>query len=142
MSVALFDAGRDVVTWAGVGNVEGVLLRWNTAYRRETELLLRRVGVVGTRREQRVYAETMPLETGDTLLLATDGIRGGFELGVRLEQVPRRIAEQVLAESASHVDDAMVLVARYLGRAGVPPAGPPSPRSGVGSGAWHRLSQG
>jgi negative regulator of sigma-B (phosphoserine phosphatase) len=142
MSLAVFDGGRDVVTWAGVGNVEGVLLRWNTEHRRESETLLRRVGVVGTRREQRVYAETVPLEVGDTLLFATDGLRGGFELGVRLEQEPKRIAERILAESASNADDALVLVARYLGRAGVPPARAPSPRALVVSGAWPRFSHG
>jgi hypothetical protein len=139
MSLALFDAARDVVTWAGVGDVEGVLLRWNTAYRRETEVLLRRVGVVGTRRDQPVYAETLSLEVGDTLILATDGVRAGFELGVRLEDEPKRIAERVLSQSSSQVDDALVLVARYLGSAGVPPGAAPSPRSGVGSGGWQRI---
>jgi hypothetical protein len=49
------------------------------------------------------------------LILATDGIRSGFAEDVSLSDPPQRIAEQILARRATGMDDALVLVARYLG---------------------------
>jgi len=47
MSVAVFDAHAETMTWVGVGNVEGVLLRAQAAASPRREMLLLRGGVVG-----------------------------------------------------------------------------------------------
>ena len=49
MSVASFSADDETLTWVGVGNVEGVLLRAQAAVTPRRELLLLRGGVVGVR---------------------------------------------------------------------------------------------
>ena len=55
---------------------------------------------------------------GDTLILATDGIRSDF-LGALLPQgdPPQALADHILARWSKQTDDALVLVVRYLGLA-------------------------
>ena len=118
MSVAVVDADQDTLTWAGVGDVEGVLLRGSGAGRNPSDArdyLIRRAGVVGGWEKLRLRTAVLPIRPGDTLLLATDGIRSGFEGGVELRAEPAEIAEQILAEHASQLDDSLVFVGRYLG---------------------------
>src|ERR1700687_3989607 len=47
MSIASFNLSEALITWLGVGNVEGVLLRRGLAREEEEESLLLRGGVVG-----------------------------------------------------------------------------------------------
>jgi hypothetical protein len=113
MSVGVVDPRSDTLTWAGVGDVEGVLLRGRESDARD--YLLRRAGVVGGWDKLRTRPQTLTLRPGDTLIFATDGIRGGFESGLVLRDEPSQIAEQILAENASALDDSLVFVGRYLG---------------------------
>ena len=117
MSLALVDADQDTLSWAGVGDVEGVLLRGPGGgdERDAREYLIRRAGVVGGWDKLKLRTAVLPIRPGDTLILATDGIRGGFEGGVVLRDEPVQIAEQILAEHASQLDDSLVFVGRYLG---------------------------
>jgi len=46
---------------------------------------------------------------GDTLVMATDGIRSGFAAGVTIEYSPQEIAESILARYAIGSDDAHVV---------------------------------
>ena len=52
---------------------------------------------------------------GDTLILATDGVRSRFaeDQGVGFAAPPS--AERILADHGKETDDALVLVVRYLG---------------------------
>src|SRR3989442_542063 len=52
------------------------------------------------------------------LIFATDGIREGFADGLSPEAAPQHLADQILARHGKGTDDALVLVARYLGGAG------------------------
>jgi hypothetical protein len=113
LSLASFDARAATMTWGGVGNVEGVLVRGDAA-RPGREVLTPRGGVVGYVLTP-VRTAVLPVRPGDTLLLATDGIRGGFTDGVDLSRRPREVADEILARHARGSDDALVLVARYLG---------------------------
>lgn len=114
LSLATFRGPDGVMTWLGVGNVEGILLRAeaNPSVRRESLLL--RGGVVGGQLPP-LRASVVPVVPGDTLIFATDGIRGGFAEGLKLDEPPQRLADQILARQATGTDDALVLVARYLG---------------------------
>jgi hypothetical protein len=58
---------------------------------------------------------SIPVAPGDLLLLATDGIRSGFAEGLRLDQSPQQLADHILARDVKGTDDALVVVARYLG---------------------------
>ncbi len=116
MSLASFDVRDASMTWSGVGNVAGVLLRADAAQRRAGEALVARGGVVGYRLPP-LHAGTLRVAPGDVLVLATDGIRSGFAEGLATAPSVQEIAETVLAGFASGTDDAHVVVARYLGGA-------------------------
>src|SRR5437870_10546056 len=72
MSVAAFNAVDETMTWIGVGNVEGVLLRADPTVVPGQKSLVSRNGVVGSRLPL-LEAAIVPVMRGDTLFLATDG---------------------------------------------------------------------
>ncbi|MGH9861739.1 MAG: SpoIIE family protein phosphatase [Candidatus Acidiferrales bacterium] len=112
MSLAALDERKGMMTWVGVGNVEGVLISGNGAQPSETLLL--RGGVVGSRLPA-LQAAVLPVSPRDLLVLATDGIRSGFEDCVVRGDPPEKIADCVMRQYGRATDDATVLVARYLG---------------------------
>jgi negative regulator of sigma-B (phosphoserine phosphatase) len=110
ISAASFSAADGTMTWLGVGNVEGRLVR----SRRADEAPLG-AGVAGA--ELPLLAPvTLPVARGDVLAFATDGIDGGFADWLDVSGTPQRIADRILADHGKPVDDALVVVARYLGR--------------------------
>jgi serine/threonine protein phosphatase PrpC len=115
MSLARFDAHRGAMTWLGVGNVEGYLHHAQWADRSGRASLVTRGGIVGSDLPA-VQAAVVPVEPGDTLVLATDGIRSGFADDITIGDEPQRLADEALSRYGKGTDDALVLVARYLGR--------------------------
>jgi serine/threonine protein phosphatase PrpC len=115
MSLARFDAPHGTMTWLGVGNVEGVLHHADWSERSARASLITRGGIVGSE-VPAVQAAVIPVGAGDTLVFATDGIGGGFLADVSARDEPQRMADQILARHGKGTDDALVLVARYLGR--------------------------
>jgi serine phosphatase RsbU (regulator of sigma subunit) len=114
LTLARFDAPRATMTWLGVGNVEGVLHHANWAERSARVALITRGGIVGSELPA-VQAAVIPVEPGDTLVLATDGIRSGFSEDISARDQPQRLADLILARYGKGTDDALVLVARYQG---------------------------
>ena|ERR1700687_2620663 len=114
LTLASFKPLDGTVTWAGVGNVEGVLLRADAKGGPARDYVLLLGGVVGLQLPP-LRAFVIPVSPGDTLILATDGIHSGFAEGLPLEHSPQQIADHVLSRHAKGTDDALVLVARYLG---------------------------
>ncbi|SRR6266498_2938584 len=119
MSVAVFAQPDRSMTWLGVGNVEGLLLYGDGAVRSGSPRasLVTRGGIVGSELP-RLHPVVLPITPGDTLIFATDGIREGFAEGLPPEAAPQQLADQILARHGKGTDDALVLVARYLGGAG------------------------
>ena len=125
MSVASIDPHERALTWAGVGNVETLLIHGAPATRAAAARtsLVTRGGIVGSALPP-IRAQRLPLATGDLLILATDGVREGFVDGLPLDGPAQRLAEQILARHQKGTDDALVLVARYRRyRGGPPPSG-------------------
>jgi serine/threonine protein phosphatase PrpC len=114
MTVACFDAMEDTVTWLGVGNVEGRLIRRSDQGEIHRESMVPHAGIVGYRLPP-LRAVTLPVHRGDVLILATDGIRGDFTGPADLSRTPKQIAERILEEEGKGTDDALVVVVRYLG---------------------------
>ena len=114
MNVAVFDRADASMTWLGVGNVEGVLLYTDPAARGARTTLMTRGGIVGSELP-RLRAEVISLTPGDTLIFATDGIKDGFSDGLPAEAAPQQLADHILARHGKGTDDALVLVARYVG---------------------------
>jgi phosphoserine phosphatase RsbX len=111
MTVVHVDTRRNAVCWAGVGNVEAVLVRSRLSgpSRRETAMLPG--GVVGvalpTLKEQ-----TYEIAPGDLLALATDGIRGEFVSELMNFAAPSSMASRIIDRHRVKTDDALVLIAR------------------------------
>ena len=115
MSVAAFDARAETVTWVGVGNVEGVLLRAQATATLGRESLLLRGGMVGVHLPA-LAAAIVPVTRGDELIFATDGVRSDFVVRpLPGGDAPQQLADDILAKWGTRTDDALVLVARYLG---------------------------
>lgn len=112
IGLASFDASDETMTWLGVGNVAGRLLRGSAEAAPRCESLLLRSGVLGGDLPPLV-ASVLSVAPGDTLALATDGIRDGFADQLDPKSPPQLLADRILARHARKTDDALVLVARY-----------------------------
>lgn len=114
-SLAAFDEESSSVTWAGVGNVEGVMLRRLTdGFTRDTLTL--RGGVLGGQ-IPKIRCSSLPIRPGDLLILTTDGIRPGFAQGISPYESIEEIADGIVARFARSTDDVLVLVSRWRGGA-------------------------
>jgi hypothetical protein len=114
MSLALFNAADSTMTWAGVGNVEGLLILGEMGSMARKKSLIPARGVIGDRLPP-MTASTKTMFKGDTVIFSTDGIRTGFDESLNLRSTPQEIADSILASHRRENDDALVLVARYLG---------------------------
>jgi len=112
MSIASFNSHTGVLSWIGVGNVSGLLLKADRESGASTLLL--RGGVVGGQLPT-LLSVNLPVTGGDTLIFTTDGVRGGFEKQLLLGTPPREMASSILSQSATRTDEALVLVAQYTG---------------------------
>jgi negative regulator of sigma-B (phosphoserine phosphatase) len=116
MSVVSFDILHGLMTWLGVGNVRGVLRRSGSSSNPPQEELLLRAGVIGGQIPlPPLQAAVLPVFQGDTLFLASDGIRGEFALEQAPSEMSQRTAQVILSRFANGNDDALVLVARIGG---------------------------
>jgi negative regulator of sigma-B (phosphoserine phosphatase) len=114
LSLASIDAEHGMMTWLGVGNVQGVLMRAGAQKGSVHEVLLLRGGVVGSQLPA-LQAAVLPIAKGDTLVFVTDGIRGEFVEGLSSLESPQRAADKILKQYGRGNDDALVLVARLTG---------------------------
>jgi phosphoserine phosphatase RsbX len=114
MSLASMDPEHGMMTWLGVGNVQGVLMRAGAREGTVQEVLLLRGGVVGSQLPA-LQAAVLPIAQGDTLVFVTDGIRGEFGEGLSALESPQRAADRILKQHGRGNDDALVLVVRIIG---------------------------
>lgn len=114
LSLAAIDARRSTMSWIGVGNVEGTLLRVGRGELPARESLSTRGGVVGSHLPP-LRTHELSIAPGDTLLFTSDGIRGGFHDTIELGASPTQQAESIAATFGKREDDSCVVVARYLG---------------------------
>lgn len=115
LSLASVDPVHGMMTWLGVGNVQGVLVRSDSSKKGNMhEVLLLRAGVVGSQLPP-LQAAVLPVAQGDTLFFATDGIRINFAESLSVQENPQRAADRILKEYGTRNDDALVVVSRLTG---------------------------
>lgn len=116
LSLASIDVPHGMMTWLGVGNVQGVLMRAgaHTHTGNAQEVLMLRGGVVGAQLPP-LQAAVLPVSQGDTLVFATDGVRGQFMQSLLGLESPQRAADRILERYYTGNDDALVLVVRLPG---------------------------
>jgi phosphoserine phosphatase RsbX len=114
ISIASFNFRDALMTWMGVGNVQGIFLRADKERNDREDSLLLRPGVVGSHLPP-LQAAVLPIMQGDSLGFATDGVEPNFDYSCIRCQPPGRAAESILARHAKGKDDALILVARYRG---------------------------
>ena len=114
LTLALIDERGGRLEWVAVGNVEGLVLRQGRARGPTHDAVVLRGGVVGYRLPPLKVSE-VKLAPGDVLVLATDGIKSGFSDKIELSLAVRELADDIAQRFTKRSDDALVLVARYLG---------------------------
>ena len=115
LSIASIDIPNGMMTWLGVGNVQGVLVRAVPKRGYGREMLLLRAGVVGAQLPA-LQAAVLPVAHGDTLFFVTDGIRHAFIESLSAQENPQRAANRILKKYATGSDDALVLAVRLTGK--------------------------
>lgn len=110
ISLGVIDDHDATLTWLGVGNVEGNVLRAERGV--PNEKLLLRSGVVGSHLPT-LYTATLTLHNRDLVIFTSDGIASDFTEVLNTEGTSQTIAERILANSNRGTDDALVLVVRY-----------------------------
>jgi negative regulator of sigma-B (phosphoserine phosphatase) len=116
LAIASFDASENSLTWVGVGNIDASLFRADDRRGDARVSLIMRGGVVGYQLPP-LRVATLPLARGDTLIMATDGIRGEFTSESPLGRDPQAYADDMLRRYGKDTDDALSLAVRYLGLA-------------------------
>jgi phosphoserine phosphatase RsbX len=114
LSLASIDVPHGMMTWLGVGNVQGVLIRAGGQAGSAQEVLMLRGGVVGAQLPP-LQAAVLPVSPGDTLVFATDGVRSQFMQSLLGLESPQRAADRILERYYTGNDDALVLVVRLPG---------------------------
>jgi phosphoserine phosphatase RsbX len=119
MTLAWFDLAERAMRWTGVGNVEARFMRAgdDPSARFDSPVVLG--GVVGYNLPQ-VRVGTIPLEPGDAVVLATDGVAADYSASIESGIPAQQLAERILERHGKGTDDALAVVVRYLG----PPAHP------------------
>jgi serine phosphatase RsbU (regulator of sigma subunit) len=112
LGLAYLDPQAATMTWLGVGNIGGVVLRADQASRPARITLVPNAGFIGAEQIQPT-TRVVPLALGDTVVLYSDGIKDGFAESLELANTPQEIADYVITRHVKGNDDALVLVARY-----------------------------
>jgi negative regulator of sigma-B (phosphoserine phosphatase) len=116
MSVAAIDHSDNSLTWGGIGNVNGVILRDDVRRGPPRQRLAPRPGIIGSG-IARPTSERTNIYAGDVLVFATDGVTSSFadSLEADRSESAQRMANRIVEEYWAQRDDVLVLVARYRG---------------------------
>jgi phosphoserine phosphatase RsbX len=117
ITLIVIDADGTIAEWVGVGNVAAGIRQTQTSGKRSCRELLVRSGIAGSSLTS-ARAFRLPLNSGDMVLLATDGVDPRFidsPEAIAGNEPAQRVADTILAGYATMRDDALVVVARLRG---------------------------
>jgi hypothetical protein len=112
-TIAAIDATLHRMTWLGVGNVSGALVRADPDTRPRTHGVFLGRGVLGHQMPPLHRPEPLRLAKGDCIVFNTDGVHADVTAATHTHLSVERIAQTILDNGALPNDDALVLVARY-----------------------------
>jgi hypothetical protein len=115
MTLAKVTLDDGELTWLGVGNVLGAVVRNAPVGSTNIAVALVSGGVVGHQLPTMLHTRGASMHPGDVLLLGTDGLRPQFIEDPPLAQEVPSVADDILSRCRKGTDDALVLVARYRG---------------------------
>ncbi len=110
---AWFDLATGGLSWTGIGNVEGRLVRADRKRGDSDDSPTLFGGVLGWSLPK-VRVVRTELAPGDCLVMATDGVAANFGSSLMPGVPAPEQAERVLASHARASDDALVVAVRYL----------------------------
>lgn len=112
-TIAAIDVTLGHMTWLGVGNVNGSLVRADSRARPRTHGVFLCRGVLGHQLPSLHHPEVLELRGGDCIVINTDGVQGDVTSAAQVQAPVDRIAHAILDNGAVPNDDALVLVVRY-----------------------------
>jgi phosphoserine phosphatase RsbX len=112
-TLAWFDLATAALTWTGIGNVEGRLVRADRGRGDSADSPTLFGGVLGWSLPAVRFVRT-ELAPGDCLVMATDGVAADFGSSLVPGLPAPEQAKRVLASHARGSDDALVIAVRYL----------------------------
>ncbi len=115
MTLARIDFEAELLTWTGIGNVSADLVAKSPVGAEVKSSARLGGGIVGYRMPETLHTQTVPMRTGDLLVLASDGIAANFLDSIDFAAPAKAIAEQILRGHRKDTDDALVLTARHRG---------------------------
>lgn len=110
MSLGLVDCTEHTLTWIGIGNVEGILLRADSENEQFAENIILRGGVVGYKLPS-LQASLVPVSNGDILIFTTDGVQRNF---VKKGDTPEEIVRYTARNYFKNSDDALILAVQFV----------------------------
>jgi serine phosphatase RsbU (regulator of sigma subunit) len=115
MTLIAIHVEQQWLDWLGVGNVNAFVVRAAPATPRIVGGAMLRGGIVGHLLPPRLRPARMALQTGDLLVVGTDGLAAGFSERPDLAAPATQIASDILSGYAKGADDGLALVIRYRG---------------------------
>ncbi|MDX1901344.1 MAG: SpoIIE family protein phosphatase [Gammaproteobacteria bacterium] len=101
------------VTWAGVGNIIGMVYKKKSHEYLRNEIFLTQAGIVGSNLPALKISYTTA-NPGDLLIFATDGIDQDFLTDeFNIKDLPQKISDQIFKKYRNPNDDALVLVCHW-----------------------------
>ncbi len=115
MTLARIDFGTDTMSWIGVGNVTA-----NLVVKRPTGVEVRASallagGIVGYRMPNTLLTHQVSINTGDLLIIASDGIAEDHLQTIDFAAQATSIAEELVGKYGKETDDALVVAVRHRG---------------------------
>jgi anti-sigma regulatory factor (Ser/Thr protein kinase) len=109
-AVARIDQECGSVEVGGIGNIAAVVLRGGGGHSAHAMMV---PGVLGSAYRS-VRPQALPMDTGDSVIMHSDGVRSRFDFGVIRSMTAQAGSEHVVMAAAKPTDDAACVVARAL----------------------------
>jgi phosphoserine phosphatase RsbX len=108
LALIVFDAETASITWAAVGDVDGVLLRKPMGTRLAQATITQTGGTLGIAFDG-ISAQRHPLQPGDLIILTTDGVLHDYSQSLGSVPSAEAAARQILQNFRRPSDDSLVL---------------------------------